>query len=275
MSLLSGLEYGEHNYLVDNGTVSTTVYGAKLDLTRWRIKDQGWLARGPQLSYRQGLNYREIDTRIAIFHQHKHQGLWLDINQKIENMEIELSRDAVFLNDAGNNLSLNSGSIISAQHQINRYQLYWYEAIANTAALNVIGLFYHSEASPAASSIVSNTADIYDGLFYGFGFTLARVKDERGFNFQWKLNLAQLDMSFSNTSTQHRAASKDESTAYLFDMKLQWHYRYYLAPYWYLVPQLEIGASSLFQGKSNPLVIEYDGLNYFRASSWISLQRRF
>jgi hypothetical protein len=275
LSVLSGYQYGEHGYLLDAGTVSTTIYGANLDLTQWRIKDQGWAARGPQVGFRRGLNYQQIQAQFPIYHWHKHQGIWLQISQQIQNMEIELSTDVIFLNDAGSNTSIASGSLISAEHQISRYQLYWYEAIAYKASVNILGLFYQSEASPAASTISNSTADFFDGVFSGFGLTIGRVKDERGFNFQWKLNLAQMDMSFSNTITQHRSASEDESTAYLFDVELQWHYRYYLAPYWYLVPQLKIAASTLFQGQTNSEEVEYDALNYLRTSTWLSLQRRF
>lgn len=275
ISVLSGYQYAEHGFLPDEASLTNTIYGATLDLSEWRLKQQGIMARGPKLSYKQGTEFQQLSARIPLYHWHKHQGIWLQTSLQTKNMEVSVSKNITFLNNQNLSINIGAGSKILAEHRINKYQLYWHEAIKYKAPLNLIGVFYHSEASPAASTISTSEADFFEGVFTGFGLTVGRLSDVRGANFQWKINLAQLDMSFSNDATQHRAASKEESSAYLFDLALDWHYRYYLAPYWYLVPQVKVGFSTLFQNDAKPVMIEFKALNQLSASSLISLQRRF
>ncbi|MFT6154571.1 MAG: hypothetical protein ACJA0E_001491 [Bermanella sp.] len=275
ISLISGYQSAEHNFLPDDASLSTVIYGATLDLSEWRLKQQGIMARGPKLSYKQGTGFQHLNVQIPLYHWHKHQGIWLQASQQNKNMEMTVSNSIVFLNDQNLSNTIGAGSKILAEHSINKYQLYWHEAIEYKAPLNLIGVFYYSEASPAASTISTSNADFFDGVFTGFGLAVGRLSDVKGANFQWKLNLAQLDMSFSDNATKHRVASKKESSGYLLDLKLEWHYRYYLAPYWYLVPQINLGYSTLFQNKTNPVNIEFKALNTLSASSLISLQHRF
>jgi hypothetical protein len=275
ISILSGYQYSKHSYLLDDATLSSTIYGAKLDLSDWRLKEQGIFSRGLKLSYKQGINFQQLDAQLPIYHWHKHQGIWLQVSQQTKNMKAVVLEDKIFLNNQNSSIALGAGSKILAEHSINQYGLFWHEAIQYKAPLNLIGIFYHSEASLAASNILTNNADLFDGLFTGFGLSVGRLSDERGANFQWKLNLAQLDLSFSDNATQHRSASKKESRAMLIDLEINWHYRYYLAPYWYLVPQIKVGFSTIFQTEENPESIEFKALNQLNTSSFISLQRRF
>jgi hypothetical protein len=275
LSLSSGYQYGQHGYLSDAGNLNTQVYGVKLDLSEWRRTQKDWVARGPSMALQQGIDYTYLNATLPIYHWHKHQGIWLDIQRQSQNMEVELTNDETLLTDAGITTPLTSGSVLSAQHTITQYKLYWYEAIQYKAPINIVGMFYYSEASPASSEITGSTATIYDGEFSGYGLTMGRIKDVKGFNFQWRLNLAELDMSFSDSSTNHRAASEAESTAYKFGLDMQWHYRYYLAPYWYLVPQFKLGVNTLFQTQTDPSEIEFKALTYIEAKSWVSIQRRF
>ena len=275
LSVESGYQYAQHGYLSDAGTLDTQVNGVKLDISQWRRKQTGWLSRGGAIEYQQGVDYTLFKAALPIYHWHKQQGLWLSAHIQSQNMEIELSSDETLLTNSGVSTAIASGSVLSAEHTINQFDLYWYEAIQYKAPVNVIGLFYYSEASPASSEITASSATVFDGSFTGYGLTIGRIKDDKGFNFQWRLNLAQLDMSFSDSVTGHRAASEAESTAYKFGLELQWHYRYYLAPYWYLVPQLKLGVNTLFQTEMDPTEIEYRALTYIESRSWISLQRRF
>ena len=275
LSLVSGLQYGQHGYLTDAGTLNTQVYGAKLDLSDWRRQQKGWLSRGFSAEYLQGENYSQIKGRLPLYHWHKHQGLWLEIKQLSQNMEVVLSADETLLSDSGQTTSLLTGTKISAGQLINQYDLFWYEAISYKAPVNLIGLFYYSEASPASSTINGSSATIFDGVFTGIGLILGRIKDDRGLNFQWRLNLAKLDMSFSDSVTNHRAASKSESTAYKLGLDLSWHYRYYLSPYWYLVPEVKLGLNMLTQTQFEPVEIEYRPFVFIESAAWLSLQKRF
>ena len=275
LSLSSGYQYGQHGYLSDAGNLGSQINGVKFDASEWRRHQKHWLARGPVMEIQQGVDYTYLSGTLPVYHWHKHQGLWLQVQGQTQNMEIELSSDQTLLTNTGTTTALPSGSVLSAQHTITQYSLYWYEAIQYKAPINIIGLFYYSEASPASSTVTGATATVFDGAFSGYGLTIGRIKDTKGFNFQWRLNLAQLDMSFSNSITGHRAASKTESTAYKFGLDMQWHYRYYLAPYWYLVPQIKLGVNTLFQTQTDPSEIEFDALTYIEARTWVSIQRRF
>ena len=275
ISVYSGLQHGQHHYLNDSANLNTQIFGGEIDLSEWRYKQSGWLARGFTLEYQLGTDFNYINAQAPIFHWHKLQGLWFQVQLQNQSMDIELSSNETLLSDSGTTTALAAGSVLSAEHNLQTYSLYWYEAIQYKAPINLVGLFYYTESSPASGDITGLTETIFDGAFNGFGITLGRIKDERGLNFQWRLNLAELDMSFSDSTTGHRAASKAESTAYKLGLKLNWHYRYYLAPYWYLVPQVNIGINTVFQTQMAPEALNYDALNYLEASSWVSIQRRF
>ncbi len=275
LSLSSGYQYGQHGYLSDTGQLNTRLNGVKMDTSEWRREQTGWMARGASIEWQQGIDYTYFNGTIPIYHWHKLQGLWFEVKKQNQYLEVELSSDQTLLTNSGASTELSSGSQLSTEHTINQYSVYWYEAIQYKAPINIIGLFYYAEASPASSTITDSTATLFNGQFTGYGLTIGRIKDIRGLNFEWRLNLAQLDTSFSDSSTGHRAASAAESTAYKFGLDMNWHYRYYLAPYWYLVPYVKISINSLFQTQSTPSVIEFEALNYTEARSWISLQRRF
>ena len=275
LSAYSGLRYGQHKYLNDAANLNTQVHGGKIDLSDWRYKQKGWLARGFAFEYQIGSDFSYLNTQVPLFHWHKLHGLWFQMQLQNQNMEIELSSNETLLSDSGTTTALPAGSVLSAEHNLQKYSLYWYEATQYKGPINLIGLFYYSESSPVSGDITGSAGSVFDGTFNGFGITLGRIKDNKGLNFQWRLNLAELDMSFSDSSTGHRAASKAESTAYKLGLDFNWHYRYHLAPYWYLVPKVNLGVSTVFQTQMDPVAINYDALNYFEASSWISIQRRF
>ncbi len=75
--------------------------------------------------------------------------------------------------------------------------------------------------------------------------------------------------------TNHRAASESESTAYKLGLDLNWHYRYYLSPYWYLVPEVKLGLNMLTQTQFEPVEIEHRPFVFIESAAWISLQKRF
>ncbi len=101
------------------------------------------------------------------------------------------------------------------------------------------------------------------------------MKDDRGLNFQWRLNVASLDSHFSNDATGHRLLAKQESSVYKVAITLSWHYRYYLSPYWYLAPQVQYRASYLTQSELEPVDVEHSSFLYTHTQSTISLRRHF
>lgn len=275
LSISSGYYNAQHGYLSDAASISTLSYGGKVDLTDWKRQQRGWFARGFAAQYIQGANYSNMSGKLPIYHWNQQQSIWFAASGQSQNMSIEVSSAQTLLSNSGNSTAITAGSRILAQHNINHIELYWHEATQYQSPINLIGLFYYSETSPASSTITSNSASIFDGHFNGFGLTMGRIKDHRGLNFQWRLILAELDMSFSDAVTNHRSVSKAESTAYKIGLDLNWHYRYYLAPYWYLVPQLKLGINSALQTQVDPSTIEYRPLIHLDSFTSISLQRRF
>lgn len=275
LSLTSGFQNSQHGYLSDVGSLNTQVLGAKLDLSQWRRTQKGWLARGVSAEYAQGINYSNLKMSVPIFHWHPQQGLWLEVSSLSQNLDIEISNDETLLNNSGLSTAITAGSTLSAGHNINQFNLYWYESSRQTAPMNIIGGFFYSEASPAGSTISGSTATVFDGVFTGYGMMLGRKKDDKGLNFQWRLHLAQMNMDFSDGVTSHRAASQSESTSFKLGLDVGWHYRYYLMPYWYLVPEVKVGLNALTQTQVAPVEIEHRPLIFIEQSLRVSLERRF
>ena len=164
---------------------------------------------------------------------------------------------------------------MDSERVLQRYSLYWYESLQQEGPINRAALLYQIENSPAASTLSNNSASLFDGTFSGFGFSLGRIKDDKGLSFQWKAYFSRLDSSFSNDSTRHRSLNASESEVYQLAGELHWHYRYRLAPYWYLVPNVKVEFSVLMQSTSEPVDVDHKSLVYSQTSSWLSLQKRF
>lgn len=275
LSAHSGLHLSNHQYLGDEAQLSSPVYGVRFDSTLWRRSEKGWLARGAAIEVSQGQNYLKFQGQVPIFHWHKRNGIWLDYQFHQQTLEATLSESAIFLANNGSATSVAANSNVSVDHQISQLAFYWYEKSRTSSPINFIGGVYQTETSPARSTITGTNASLFDGTFTGFGLTLGRKQDERGLNFQWTLNMTQLDSDFSNDITAHRQASKAESTAYQLGLHLNWHYRYYLAPYWYLVPQLKILFTAATQTAMDPVQLDHDPLIQYQTQTLIHLQKRF
>ena len=72
-----------------------------------------------------------------------------------------------------------------------------------------------------------------------------------------------------------QSASSQESTVYHVDLNLDWHYRYYLSPYWYLVPSIHVQYQSIFQTQLKPEYLEHEQLSFTQLSGFIALRRYF
>lgn len=275
LSAYSGFHMGQQRYLGEAASLNTLYYGARLDSTHWRRKARGWLARGGALDVLQGQGVLQIHGQLPVFQWDKLNGLWLDYELNQYTLEATLSESSIFLANNGDTTSITADSSVSIDHQVSKLAVYWYEKTQTSSPINYIGGFYQTEVSPASSTITGTNASLFDGTFNGFGLTLGRKRDKRGFNFQWTLNMAQLDSDFSNDVTAHRAASKSESTIYQLGINLNWHYRYYLAPYWYLVPEVKVGFSAATQTTAAPEQVDHDALVQYQTQSQISLQKRF
>ncbi|MEH6346294.1 MAG: hypothetical protein V7785_14470 [Bermanella sp.] len=275
LSVLVGYQQSEHSYLTDTSDQKGNIYGASLDTLLWRRKSVGWLARGPKAEIRQATGFLAISSQIPVYQWHKHQGTWLEINWSKQQFQTQLDEAQTFLGNDDSSTSLGSGSIINTEHQLQRLQFYWYESAKQIGALNMFGINYTQETTPAASVISSTTATLFDGKFSGMGLVFGRMKDNRGLNFQWRFNMAKLESNFSNDVTQHQTLASAESSVFRAALMLRWHYRYYLVPYWYLVPNLQYNFNVIMQSHSQPQQIEHEVFTYSNLQTWVSLRRYF
>lgn len=275
ISFSAGFISQQQNFLSETSTFQEPYISATLDLQPWRIHAQGWLARGPKLSLTQSAQSLLAHADLPIYQFNPQQGLWFGSDYQQAQFSTIADTDHIFLGNNGQSTAINANDQVLSQHKLQTYQLYWYESSSLIGAINQIGLIYQQQSGPAASIISNTNADWFDGSWSGWGLILGRIRDNKGFNFQWKATLTQLDSQFSDRITNNVALSKTESQGYGFTFQASWHYRYYLAPYWYLVPRLGISSRVLFQKEFNPQQIEHDPYRQTELFSEIQMQKRF
>ncbi len=275
LALTTGYHQSDHQYLDDTSSQEGQILGASLDFQHWRRKDTGWLARGPSMQINQAANFINLKAQLPLYQWHKHHGSWLSIDWQQQDLQTQLSEPHIFLDNNGTSTSLPQDSVISSTRQFQRIQIYWHESTRYKSTINVAGFSYSRELSPAISELSTTNASLFEGEFTGLGIVLGRIKDDRGLNFQWRLNVANLATNFSNSATQHRLLAKPESSVYKVALNLSWHYRYYLAPYWYLVPQLQYQFSYLTQSELTPVNVEHPSFIYTQTQSTLSVRHHF
>ncbi len=275
IGLYSGINHIEQQYLQDSARSQEDTTGIELDMRSYRHKPVGWYTRGPQVRIQQSTHHLDTDIHIPLYQFHLHQGIWFEFEWQESTFETQLSGNQIYLDEDGTAQTIAADTSIRFERQLQRGQVYWYESVKDEGPINTVGLFYSVETSPVNVDISSTNANLFDGRFSGFGFSLGRIKDDRGLNFQWHLNLAQLDTDFSNRATQHRSLSSLESTVYQIELKLDWHYRYYIMPYWYLVPSIHYQYSRLLQTQFEPKFVEHDAFGATQLSGFIALRRYF
>ena len=271
----SGINQIQHQYLTDKAQSSEQTYGAILDMQARRYATHGWMAKGPKIQIQQSSNHLEIDLHTSLYQFNPHNGVWLQFEWQKTSLDTIVGSNQIYINESGTAQALSSGDSLLLERQFSRSQVYWYESLKEEGPINTIGVFYSVETSPASANLSTTNANVFDGRFSGFGFSLGRIKDDRGLNFQWRLNVAQLDTDFSNDATAHRALSSLESTAYQVDLTLNWHYRYYLSPYWYLVPSIKYQYQNAFQSQLQPEFVEHEQLSFTQFSGFIAIRRYF
>ncbi len=275
LALTTGYQQSGHQYLDDISSQEGQILGASLDFQHWRRKDTGWLARGPSMEINQAANFINLKAQLPLYQWHKHHGSWLSIDWQQQDLQTQLSDPHIFLDNNGTSTSLPQDSVISSTRQFQSIQIYWHESTRYKSTINVAGFSYSRELSPVNSELSTTNASLFEGEFTGLGIVLGRIKDDRGLNFQWRLNVANLDTNFSDSATQHRLLAKQESSAYKVALNLSWHYRYYLAPYWYLVPQVQYQFSYLTQSELAPVNVEHPSFIYTQTQSTISIRHHF
>lgn len=274
----TGFQSSQHSYLKDSAKLTGFTYGARLNMQQHKLtpkRQNCWSCRGPKGYILSGNQYLELSADAHLYQITTKQSFWLHAIHQSHTLQAMLSSDATFLDNSGTSLSLNSGTKVDSERTFQRLSIYWYESLRQEGPINRAALFYQLEYSPAASTLSNSSASLFDGHFSGFGFSLGRIKDDKGLNFQWRAYFAQLNSSFSNESTVHRSLNSSESQVYQLAGQLHWHYRYRLAPYLYLVPNIKIEFSVLMQKTSKPLDLKHKSLIYSQSSSWLSLQKRF
>lgn len=273
--IYSGINQISHQYLNNAVTSQEQAYGTKFDMQAYRRKPRGWLARGLKAHIQQSPNHLDLDVHTPLYQFHTHQGVWLALQWQQNSLSTVLTENTLYMDESGNVVPLSSGDTLVLERTFLRTQAYWYESVKDEGPINLLGIYYSVETSPASADISTTNADIFDGRFSGFGFSLGRIKDDRGLNFQWRLNIAQLTTDFSNDATRHQTASSQESTVYHIDLKLEWHYRYYLSPYWYLVPNIRYQYQSIFQTQLEPEYVNHPTFSFTQFSGAIELKRYF
>lgn len=275
IGLSAGFENQQQNYLSDVSTLQEPYVGVTLDLQHWRVRTHGWLSRGPKLSIVQSAQSLRASADLPIYQFNEQHGLWFASQYRQTQFTTITDASHIFLGNNGQTTTITANDQILSQHQQQAYQLYWYESSILIGAINQIGLIYQHETSPAASGISNTNADWFDGVWSGWGILLGRVRDYKGLNFQWHATLTQLNSEFSNNITNNVVLSKTESQVYGLTFKASWHYRYYLAPYWYLVPRLGFSSGIIFQKEFDPQQVEHDPYRQTEWFSEIQLQKRF
>ena len=275
VGLYTGLSKIQQQYLNDDADSQEQTHGIQLNTQDYRRHPVGWYARGLYARIQQSPEHSDIDIHLPIYQFHAHQGIWFQFEWQKSTLETQLSSRQIYINESGNVQSIAAGSTLVLERRLQRGQIYWYESVKDEGPVNTLGVFYSVETSPVNSTLSSTNAELFDGRFSGFGFSLGRIKDDHGLNFQWRLNLAQLDTDFSNDATKHRSLSTQESTVYQVSLNLSWHYRYYLSPYWYLVPSAHFQYDALLQSEFKPEFVEHERFNFTQLSGFIALRRYF
>lgn len=270
-----GVQRVEQTYIQGETESQAQTIGFQLNMQPYRRRPTGWLVRGAKIHLQQQNSLLQTDIHIPVYQFHIHQGIWFQFKQQENTFETRLNDAQVYLPNNGSAQGLTADTNVTFEHSYQQGQIYWYESVKDEGPINTLGFFYSVESSPVNASISTTNATVFDGQFSGFGMTLGRIKDDKGLNFQWRLNIAQLDSDFSNDATEHRSLSSAESTVYQVELNLNWHYRYYLTPYWYLVPSLHYQYRHSLQTQFNPEFVEHDGFSFTQLSGAIALRRYF
>lgn len=272
-----GSGYGLYrlNYLPDTGEQNSLLIIAESDLTSWRRKGTGPVSRGPALTYLQGSGISHYNLSLPLYHWHIHHGIWYGREyRKTENLTA-LSTGQVYLGDTGSPVDLAAGSEITSIWEMTRNKLYWQSDVTRRGVANRAGIYWQTQTSPVEAEFEGITPEIFNGESQGYGLYLGKHQDNKGLNFQWSLHFGQHVATFSDRNTNSNGISESERRQIQFEGLAAWHYRYYLTPYWYLIPQLSWQTQLRLPSKSNSDNIKQKALIYTHFETGVTLRRYF
>ncbi|EAT13831.1 hypothetical protein HF888_10365 [Bermanella marisrubri] len=262
------LHYGyygsQHAFVEDEATQQSIMQSIDINLLTWRRKRVGYLSRGPRLQWIQAEQLTQVSATLPIYQWTPDHGAYFEYRYSQWQLDTNWSTSRLYLQDNGTAVSTGIGEsrIESEQTQ---WQLYWLEGVNQEGPINRVGLSYLQQNTPASAEISGVTADLYDADFTGWGIQLGRIKHDRGLNFQWLLDIYNLQTDFSNSVTQHRATARGESEDLRLNLQLDWHYRYRIEPYWYWVPKVGSQLTYQTQSDTNPQIVKHDA---FTSVDW-------
>lgn len=272
-----GAGYGLYrlNYLPDTGELNAPHNQLEADITSWRRQPTGWLSRGPAVYWRQGSGVRVYEVRAAIFHWHNHHGVWYLRQQATVENKATLSSVSGYLGNSGSPVDLGAGSELTSNWEMSRDHVFWQSDARRRGVANQAGLYRQSQRAPVEAEIEGITPEIFDGETTGWGVYIGKHQDSKGFNFQWRAYLGQHVATFSDENPSAGSFSESERRQIQFEGKFSWHYRYYLAPYWYLTPHLSWQLQLTLPSKSDTDNVTQKTLYYTEFESGVSIRRYF
>lgn len=263
------------NYLPSTGELDTTYTSLEADFTDWRRKSTGIGVRGPSFDWQQGSGLNAYRFSIPLFHWHKHHGIWVGREYlEVEN-QTAINSQVGYLGSNGSPVDLGSGSDITSTWETTRTLLFWQSGALNRGVANQGGLYWQTLTSPVEAELTNLTPEIFDGESRGMGLFLGRYQDKKGFNFQWRLYMGQQIVTYSEANNNIDQFSQSDRRLFQFEGILDWHYRYYLSPYWYAVPLFQFQGQLNLQSKSNSDNLKQKTLFYGHWKMGISLRRYF
>jgi len=263
------------DFLPTTSTHDTFTNVVSADFSSWRRTPTGFMARGPIISLQQGDNYEARRYSLPLYQWHRQQGLWLEFKQQKWRFNTQLEQSAIYLPNRGIPLSLAANQTITSDAQYQYWQLYWHESVRQEGPINRVGFHYLKQEQVVTMDYIATNANLFDGRFEGWGVQIGRVKQDKGFNFEWLVKLSQLQSYYSSDAIDHRSQAKADSQDFQLDLTLNWHYRYYLAPYWYAVPRLGVWGQYQMQSQFEADTLEHEAYTAWSYFYGISLQRRF
>ncbi len=275
LSIGGGMHAHRLNYLPDTSERNTEFAQLELDTTKWRRQPTGLLARGVGLKYQQGSQSQQLELQLPLYQWHPLHGLGLNVQQAQVTTASTVSETQSYLGDSGSPVDIAAGSSVASTWQLNRYQLYWRSDARHSGAANRAGVYWQRLTNPVEAELTNVTPTLFDLESEGFGFYVGRTEDDKGWNTSWQLLLGQQTNVYSDANTQSHQISESERRMILLEASVQWHYRYYLAPYWYLVPALGWQLQLLSQAKSASEQVEQKTLIYGQANVALSLRYYF
>lgn len=270
----SGYQLHLHTYLSDTSQSQTLTYEAEADLTHYRRSKAGPFARGPKGKVQQGLGFLSYEGQAPIYHWHHQHGVWVGYSKvSSEGLEAEIGKDRTYLANSGGTIDLTKGSPVTSASESSMLSVFWRSEARHRGVANMAGLYRHALTSPMTAEIENQSAEIFDGTLTGWGLMVGRHRDNKGFNFQWLFMLGQNQIKLSEDALPGSARSQSESRQHHMAFTLGWHYRYYLAPYWYVVPYVQQQVQLSWQSKSLPETIEHSP--FLNSASSCGIQLRY